>query len=343
MVLLLSGAASAQQKDEPIKLESTLVLVDAIVLNKKTNAAVGDLKRDDFKIEENGREQAITHFSREELPLSVVLLVDISGSMYPVINELQRAALDALARLKPQDKVALMVFANTPRLVSGLDTDHKSIADKLDNLLNESGRVGYATFINSAIYGAARYLRANTGSTERRAIVLITDDVDTSPAGWGPRRAVVERELFETGATLCAITFGGEGIKSKALRAGATAAITMAAPGLGALIIASRLLNRLSPSRGSAKYYAKRTGGVAVKAKHDEVAIHFAGMMELLRARYTFGYAPADTTSDGRFREIRVTVSDRARKEKGDMHILARRGYYIRKEFDPRSYRIKNN
>ncbi|MEW6206798.1 MAG: VWA domain-containing protein [Acidobacteriota bacterium] len=344
MLLLLSVAAPAQQKDEPIKLESTLVLVDAIVLSRKTNTAVGDLKRDDFKIEEDGKRQAITHFSREGLPLSVVLLLDISGSMYPVIDELQRTALDALSRLKPQDKVALMVFANRPRLVSDLTTDHKIIAEKLDDLLDEASSIGSWTFINSGLLGAARYLRANTTATERRAIVLITDDVDTSSAGWESARKTVERELFETGATLCAITFGpGGGVKSKVIRAGATAAITVAAPGLGAILIASRLLGRLKPTRGSAKYYAERTGGVAVEAKRDEAALHFAGVLELLRTRYTFGYAPADTTPDGRFREISVTLSDRAKKEKGDVRVLARRGYYIRKEFDPRTYRIKNN
>jgi VWFA-related protein len=341
--LLLSGAR-AQQRDEPIKLEANLVLVDAIVLSRKTNTVVGDLTRDDFRIEEDGKKQAITHFSREEIPLSVLLLLDISGSMYPIIDELQRTALDALSRLKPQDKVALMVFANKPRLVSDLTTDHKIIAEKLDDLLDTASSVGSWTFINSGLLGAARYLRANTSPTERRAIVLITDDVDTSSAGWESARKTVERELFETGATLCAITFGSSGgIKSKAIRAGATAAITMAAPGLGAAIIASRLLGRLKSTRGSAKYYAERTGGVAVDAKRDEAALHFAGVLELLRTRYTFGYAPATATPDGRFREISVTVNERARKEKGDMRVLARRGYYIRKEFDPRTYRVKND
>ncbi len=343
MVFIFSGAVWAQQKDEPIKLESTLVLVDAIALSRKTNTVVGDLKRDDFRIEEDSKRQEITHFSREELPLSVVLLVDISQSMNPIIDELQRTALEALGRLKPEDKVALMVFANKSRLVSDLTTQHESIAEKLGNLWNESGNVGYATFINLAIYNAARYLRAKTEPTERRAIVMITDDVDTNCANLGPTRDAVERELFETGTTLCAITVGAEGAGRKAVRAGVTAAVAIASPGLGAAIIASRLLHRFSPTRGSAKHYAERTGGVAVNAKRDEVAVHFAGLLELLRTRYTFGYAPADTARDGRFRAIKVTVSDKAKKEKGDMRILARRGYYIRKEFDPRTYRVKSN
>jgi hypothetical protein len=50
-----------------------------------------------------------------------------------------------------------------------------------------------------------------------------------------------------------------------------------------------------------------------------------------LRTRYTLGYAPADLTPDGRFREIKLTVSKRVKKEKGELKVLARRGYYVRK------------
>jgi len=222
-------------QETTVTLESPLVLVDAIVLNKKTNTIVGDLTREDFLIWENGKRQEITHFSREELPLSIVLLVDVSGSVQPIIDEIQRVALDALSKLKPQDRVALMIFANRPKLLVELTSDRGAIAEKLENIWSEATDVGMATFINLGIYEAARYLRKKTDPTERRAIVMITDDIDTSWFRGGPPREVVLRELYEGGVALCGILVGYARTALKVADYGTAAAITVLNPGVGAI------------------------------------------------------------------------------------------------------------
>jgi len=315
-------------QETTVTLESPLVLVDAIVLNKKTNTIVGDLTREDFLIWENGKRQEITHFSREELPLSIVLLVDVSGSVQPIIDEIQRVALDALSKLKPQDRVALMIFANRPKLLVELTSDRGAIAEKLENIWSEATDVGMATFINLGIYEAARYLRKKTDPTERRAIVMITDDIDTSWFRGGPPREVVLRELYEGGVALCGILVGYARTALKVADYGTAAAITVLNPGVGAILIAWRVLRRASGITGSAKFYAEKTGGIALKADPEEVGTIFIGVLELLRARYTLGYVPPNPTPDGRFRELKLSVSERVKKTKGDLVILARRGYY---------------
>ncbi|MCS6805153.1 MAG: VWA domain-containing protein [Acidobacteriota bacterium] len=321
-----------QPQEPAIKLESSFILVDAIVLSKKTNSIVGDLTRDDFVLLENGKTQEITHFSQQELPLSVVLLVDVSGSVQPIIDEVQRAALEALGQLKPDDKVALMIFGSRPKLVAELTTDRDVIASKLDDIWSEvTPEIGFATFINAGIHEAARYLRKNTQPTERRAILMVTDDMDTSFFRGGPPRDVVARELYEGGTTLCGIIVGYNKKMMTAVTVGTAGAMTAINPIAGGMLIAMRLMQHLSPLRGSAKFYAEKTGGITVSTKHDEVGIVLIEMLKVLRTRYTLGYAPADLTPDGRFREIKLTVSNRVKKEKGDLTILARRGYYVRK------------
>ncbi len=334
--LLLGITGGGIPQETTVRLESPLVLVDALVLSKKTRAVVGDLQREDFILREDGKVQEITHFSRDELPLSIILLVDVSGSVQPIIDEIQRVALEALSALKPQDKVALMLFAARPKLVAELTSDRHAIAEKLENIWSEAADVGSATFINLGIYEAARYLRRKTEPTERRAIVMVTDDMDTSWFRGGPPRDVVLRELYEGGTTLCGILVGYAKTALKAADYGTTAAITVLNPGVGAILIAGRILRRAAGISGSAQFYAEKTGGIALKASPEEVGTAFTGMLELLRARYTLGYSPPNATSDGRFRRIELSVSERVKKEKGDVVVLARRGYFLRRSASPR-------
>ena len=93
----------------------------------------GDLKQEDFTLQENGVPQEIIYFSREALPLSVVLLLDVGGASARLsMKEVQRTAMDALARLKPQDKAALMIFGDKPELIVELTADHAQIAKEMD-------------------------------------------------------------------------------------------------------------------------------------------------------------------------------------------------------------------
>ena len=331
ILLFLSTGALGRQQEPAVKLESNLVLVDAVVLSRKNHAIIGDLKREDFSIRENGREQALTHFSREELPLSLVLLLDVSGSAQPVIDEIQRAALFALAQLKPKDKVAIMIFANKPRLVCELTSNRGEIDRKLDGVWSDSADIGYETFINLGVYEASRYLRKKTEPTERRAIVLVSGDVDTTNFRGGPPRDVVLKDLYEGGTTLCGIVAGYSRVARKAADIGSMAAITAVNPVFGATRILLKILDNASSASGSAGFYADRTGGIAVSPNYTEVAATFVEMLQLLRTRYTIGYAPEDVTPDDRFREIKLKIGDHIKKEKGSVRVFFRRGYYARK------------
>jgi len=101
------------QEIEPIdvlKVNTDLVVFDAQVIDKKTKRVIGDLTKDDFELSDNGARQQISYFSRDELPLSIMLLLDVSGSVRPILHQIRDGALNALQRLRPQDQVAVVAL-----------------------------------------------------------------------------------------------------------------------------------------------------------------------------------------------------------------------------------------
>ena len=96
-----------------VRVSTDLVVFDAQVIDKKSKRTIGDLTKDDFAITENGVKQEVSYFSRDELPLSIILLLDVSRSVRPIIHEIRDGALNALQRLKPGDEVAVMAFGTT--------------------------------------------------------------------------------------------------------------------------------------------------------------------------------------------------------------------------------------
>jgi VWFA-related protein len=309
-----------------LKIDTSLVLVDGIVVSKKTKAIVGDLSSDDFIIRENGKPRTITHFSREELPLSLVMLVDVSGSVRPIIDEIRRATFDALSELKQSDRVGLMIFANKAKLITELTTDRDQLSGRFDEIWNESEEVGNGTFINTGIYEAARYLHRETAASDRRAIILITDDEDFR--NHIPAREVVLNELYESGTTLCSIVVSRGNKARQAVTLGATAAITAINPAVGGVLIGMKILRKATSPGGTSHFFSERTGGVTVGTRGEGIGDVFVNMVHLLRTRYTFGYEPPDLPDDGKLRTIKLEVQSEVQSRKGKMQVFARHGYF---------------
>jgi VWFA-related protein len=127
-----SSAAHQEPPKELIRVNANLVLVDVKVVNKETGRTVQGLKVEDFELYEDGIQQEITHLSQDKLPLSVLLVLDVSNSMQSVIKQLRQGALQALQHLKPEDEVALMAFASRPQLTQNFTKDRELIVNKID-------------------------------------------------------------------------------------------------------------------------------------------------------------------------------------------------------------------
>src|SRR5258708_9406630 len=168
-----------------IRVDVNLVLVDATV-KTKDGQILANLKKDDFEVREDGVAQKVEIFSRDELPLDVALVLDLSDSIGPFLAPLRDAATVALAALKPGDEVALFTFSTEAELRLPLTKDKNKIADQI-NTFDARG----ATNINDGIFVSAEYL-LKTPPTGRRVIILITDDVGTDAGGQGTRDIVTE-------------------------------------------------------------------------------------------------------------------------------------------------------
>ena len=209
-------SAVAQTGEEGLyRVTTRLVMVDAQVLDKKTGHAIPTLKAGDFQIYEDKTPQQIRAFSQDELPLSVVLLFDLTDSVRPVLKPLARGALAALEHLKPQDEIAVMTYSASAQLLQDFTTDRALAVNAIRNASKmESGE---AAFFNEGIYQAAARL-AKVNPLRRRVIIWLTDDIPNFPSeeirarygrSLGKNKLHSENEAIEelvrTGTVVCTL------------------------------------------------------------------------------------------------------------------------------------------
>src|SRR5262249_39251366 len=151
--------------------------LDAEVIRKKTGDVVGGLARNDFVLTENDARQDIAYFSQDSLPLSVLILLDVSTSVWPNTLQLRSGALKVLELLKPEDEVALMTFAGSRRVDLNFVKD-KGLAAEAIRVAKPDGLMG-GTYIGEAVYQAADYMQKASNPEGRRVIIAISDDIST--------------------------------------------------------------------------------------------------------------------------------------------------------------------
>ena len=161
-------------------------------------------KRETFRLFEDGVEQQIRNFSRDELPLAVALVIDRSGSVAPFMNEIRQAAYQALSQLKRGDKVALFTFAGEVQRLEDLTTDRQRIADRIAQI-----RGGGGTNIIDGLFDAVYYL-SSVAPNRRRAVILISDNQATTR----PRssQAQLIRLALESETVVYSVKTAGESI-----------------------------------------------------------------------------------------------------------------------------------
>ena len=279
-----------------LKVDVSLVLVEATVRDDK-GRIVDDLKREDFHLFEDGVEQEITHFSRDELPLAIALVVDGSSSIAPVLRELHQAAYDTLSQLKPEDQVALYAFAAHPERLEDLTTDRKSIAESIMGIGSAGG-----TNIADALYESIAYL-GQEARDRRHAVILVSDNQPTA-RGAATGDDVV-RLALETQTIVYSVRVGRGSLGG-----------TRDEPGW---IPGARWVSRIMSETG---------GEIIDLAAVGSVRKAMGAVITRLKQRYTLGYRSTNTRRDRAFREIDVRLADRVQDAKHPYRIFARHGYY---------------
>jgi hypothetical protein len=194
--LLLATFAFAG--DDPVVFKSDVALtrVDVQVLDRDGRAVTG-LQANDFTLRLDGKVLPVRNFASESMPIDILLLLDVSGSMQPHVERIAEAAHEALNVLADKDRVAIMIFDTSTRVRLPFSSSHSDVTGALNRILRSEGFNG-GTRITRALVSAANYVKTNARPDARRAIVILTDD-QTQDEEDEPR---VESALAHADATL---------------------------------------------------------------------------------------------------------------------------------------------
>ena len=281
-----------------IHVNSNLVMLDATV-KTKAGAIMGDLKQGDFEVREDGAAQKIALFSRDELPLNVALVLDLSDSIEPFLGPLRDAATTALATLKRDDQVALFTFSTDAQLVVPLTKDKDSIAAAISTL-----RGGGATNINDGIFVAAENF-LTTAPQGRRVIILISDDVGTDAGAQGTRDIITETIAADTSVY---------NLKIPGYNPPATRAYAASIPGLVNI-------GKVAEASGGEIFDVPDTA---------HLGSVFSALLERIRTRYTLGYYTSASEVGSKPHKLDVRLAPSFGTKGRDYVILAKGSYYFR-------------
>ena len=305
---LLSQQKPAEDIPPPISVDVNVVNILASVRDRH-NALVANLTKDNFTLFEDGRQQTIKYFTKEtDLPLTIGLLVDVSGSQANLIQIEREAASQFFSSvLHKKDEAFLISFGEEAELLQDYTQSPRLLTEGLNRLHVNSavgglhpGPVPTASQPRGTVMYDAVYLAAKEKlSTEvgRKVIVLITDGVDQ-----GSRLTLNQavEAAQKADAVIYSIyyydpsAYGGHGM------------ISFGGGGEGYL-----------------KKMSDETGGHVFKVdrKHPLLEV-FKELQDEMRSQYAIGYTPTNDKKDGTFRKVDLKLADR------NLKVQARKGYY---------------
>jgi VWFA-related protein len=309
---IVLGAAWPALPQEPSQQQAPVIRTQVNLVNlfvtvrDKSKRIVTDLKQDDFKVSEDGQPQQIAFFSKEvTLPITLALLLDTSGSEQYMLPSIQDAGGHFIERvLRKGDEALVMSFDSDVDLLSDFTDDRGQIdrairkarinVPSAGSVGNNPGPIGSRQITGTALYDAI-YLACNEKlNTEagRKAIVIVTDAQDEGS------KVRLEEAIEAAQRTDTVVHI-----------------LLVADPHFG------------GGNGGVAHKITEETGGRTIFVNSEK---HMAGafdqISEELRSQYTLGYYPTNTAHDGKFRKIKIDMSNH------DLKVLARKGYYAPKE-----------
>ena len=304
IVALVIAAACAAAQDDPIfRVNVALVHVDVAVTAADGRILTG-FTRGDFRVFDQGKEQALVNFAAEEQPLDLILLFDVSGSMRAVVERVAASARQAFRELREGDRVSVMVFNSRSSVVAPFTED----LDAVDRSIREdvlARKFGGGTRIQSAVDDAALLFLHEKRSQRRRAVLIVTDNMGQRTR----REESVVRDFWEADALLSGLI-----VPNPAFQAVRTVGIVLGPQNL--------------LMQAGMKGIAQKTGGDAIRADDPESA--FQDAIHRIRSRYSLYYA-LPQAKPGANRTVRVELASEAAKRFPKSRIRSRTGYIVPK------------
>jgi len=291
-------------KEYTISVDVNEVVLHATVLDKKGHI-VNDLKQDDFHVFEDGAPQPLTHFAHADVPVTMGIVIDDSGSMRTKREAVNAAALIFAKTSNPQDQVFVVNFndvyyLDTPGDFANTIEDLKSALDKIDS------RGG--TALRDAVIASLDHLKL--GNRDKKVLLVITDGEDNASR-------YTFQELMDkaqkSNAVVYTVGLLGSDETSDLFRIRG-----------GEAHRAAKVLKDLAEATGGEPYFPKSL---------DEVESTCRQIARDIRNQYTLVYRPSNLKKDGTFRNIRVDAFLPHSKNK--LVVRTRPGYFAPKPTGP--------
>jgi Ca-activated chloride channel family protein len=265
------------------------VVLNATVLNG--NKIVEDLTRDDFTVFEDGVKQTLLSFQHTDLPVSIGLVIDNSGSMYRKRPSVNKSALDLVLASNHNDEAFVVNFSDEAFIDADFTADPNKLRDGLAHIDSRGG-----TALYDAVVASADHL-VEEGKRPKQVLVLITDGEDN--ASTLNLEQTIHRVQELSGPVIYSIglLFGDEMSRAEVRHA-------------------RRALEMLSTETGGMAFFPKSIDEV------DQIAAEVA---RDIRSQYTLGYRSTKPMSDPGFRRIEVKAEA---KGQGTLTVRTRTGYF---------------
>ena len=256
-----------------IVVDTTLVVIPVTVTDPMNRFVLG-LDKKDFSIFEDSAEQKITHFSAEDAPMSIGILVDTSGSMDLKLSTSRRAVAEFMKTMNAQDEAFLIQFSDNARIVQPFTSD----TGEIESHLTELRAGGLTALLDAVDMGVKEMKRAKN---PRKALVIVSDGGDNHSRYTA---ADIKDVVKEADTQIYAM-----GVFEPNLL-----------PGLAAEVVSGpKLLAQIADETGGRAYGASEFSQLPGIA--EKIAIE-------LRNQYVLAYYPTNSNRDGRYRHVEVRM-----------------------------------
>ena len=284
-----SNATAEVGEGSVLRVSTSLITVPAVVMDRQ-GRYVANLRKDDFKIYEDGVEQQVAYFASVEKPFTVALLLDVSGSTQFQLAQIRDAANTFVNRLRPNDRLMAITFDGRVNLL----TEPESVSTIRRGKLHIP-----AVTDGTVLYDAVDFaLKRMAGIPGRKAIVLMTDGVDQNSRtslkdtieGVSEQDVLIYTVQYNT---LPQLSQRLSAIKNEKARHK----------------VQERLMKGYAVSEPYLRSLAEKTGGRFYRADDlREIGPAFEAITAELGVQYSLGYYPKNSTSASTERAIKVRV-----------------------------------
>ena len=280
---------NAAGQEGRIRVDVNLVVLHTTVIDDRGRFAEG-LKQENFRVLEDKVEQKLSVFKREDIPVSMGLIIDNSGSMRDKRPRVNQAAITLVEASNPQDEAFVVNFNDDFYL--DLDKDFTNSIPELKEALERIDSRG-STALYDAVIGSLDHVKK--GHKDKKVLLVVTDGEDNTSHNTLEKTI---REIQKTDTVIYTIGLLSEESKKNAKRA-------------------KRALEQIAQASGGLSYFPENVEDVhniCEQVAHD------------IRNQYTLAYYPSNTKRDGTFRAVQVEVIPP--RGRGRLQARTRNGYY---------------